>query len=163
MRKQSCMKPQVAMTALMGLFLTVPLFTNSRKGPNIVSSATAWGRRVDKDHVCILATDLEHAAGPDHVGEAGGPGGQHHAHQHQRLEEGELRQGRLEAVPGGGLQLTWTMYMQSCCSSAGSQVRLVSTLSTRNTVKVVRQPHSVPRGMFLAGDTRSPDLNSKQW
>ena len=51
------------------------------------------------------------------------------------------------------------MYMQSCCSSAGSQVRLVSTLSTRNTVKVVRQPHSVPRGMFLAGDTRSPDLN----
>ena len=53
-----------------------------------------------EDHVCILATDLEHAAGPDHVGEAGGPGGQHHAHQHQRLEEGELRQGRLEA--GGG-------------------------------------------------------------
>ena len=99
MRKQSCMKPQVAMTALMGLFLTVPLFTNSRKGPNIVSSATAWARRMHEDHVCILATDLEHAAGPDHVGEAGGPGGQHHAHQHQRLEEGELRQGRLEAGP----------------------------------------------------------------
>ena len=71
---------------------------------------------------------------------------------------------RLEAVLVWRLQLTWTMYMQSCCSSAGSQVRLVSTLSTRNTVKVVRQPHSVPRGMFLAGDTRSPDLNSiKEW
>ena len=54
MRKQSCMKPQVAMTALMGLFLTVPLFTNSRKGPNIVSSATAWRRRMHEDHVCIL-------------------------------------------------------------------------------------------------------------
>ena len=46
MRKQSWMKPQVAMTALIGLFLTVPLFTNSRKGPNMVSSATAWGRRM---------------------------------------------------------------------------------------------------------------------
>ena len=54
------MKQHVAMTALIGLFLTVPLFTNSRKGPNMVSSATAWGLRSDKDHVCILlaATDL---------------------------------------------------------------------------------------------------------
>ena len=47
----------------------------------------------------VLGHGLEDAAGTDHVGEAGGPGGQHHAHQHQRLEEGELRQGRLEAGP----------------------------------------------------------------
>ena len=61
MRKQSWMKPHVAMTALIGLFLTVPLFTNSRKGPNMVSSATAWGRRIYNtrtSYVCILATDL---------------------------------------------------------------------------------------------------------
>ena len=58
MRKQSWMKQHVAMTALIGLFLTVPLFTNSRKGPNMVSSATAWGRRSDKDDVSIEATDL---------------------------------------------------------------------------------------------------------
>ena len=35
----------------------------------------------------VLRHGLEHATRPDHVREAGGPGGEHHAHQHEDSNE----------------------------------------------------------------------------
>ena len=39
--KQTSAQQKVVITAVMGLFFTVPLLMKVRKGPNMVSSATA--------------------------------------------------------------------------------------------------------------------------
>ena len=48
--------------------------------------------------------------------------------------------------------------MQSCRSSSGEQVSAVRSDMARKVARVKAQAERVPRGMFLAGLTSSPDM-----
>ena len=51
----------------------------------------------------VLCYGLEHPAGPDHVAEGGGPGGEDHADQHEPFPKGKLH--HVHAVLGTSRQI----------------------------------------------------------